>query len=119
MTQNARLGWVKIALALASDSENGWLVVRRVPGDDACGLDVVFGMAARIFAIAGGNDLDRICFDPAFNIACRRLPDLRTDIRLGQVLGDLWLSSYPVPTESVTFKIDDTVDVIQKTSEIR
>lgn len=58
------------------------------------------------------NDLDRPCTDPAFMLACGRLPDsgadlcsqptcsrlenlpdLRTVIRLGWVLVDLWLSS--------------------------
>ena len=92
-------------------------------------------LRARIFAIACGyedaNDLDRLRFDPAFKIACGRLPDsgldlasqptcsrlenlpdLRTVIRLGRVLVDLWLSSYTVPPESVTLDIDDTVDVV-------
>ncbi|NRB01559.1 MAG: IS1380 family transposase [Rhodobacteraceae bacterium] len=92
-------------------------------------------LRARIFAIACGyedaNDLDRLRFDPAFKIACGRLPDsgrdlasqptcsrlenlpdLRTVIRLGRVLVDLWLSSYAVPPESVTLDIDDTVDVV-------
>jgi hypothetical protein len=92
-------------------------------------------LRARIFAIACGyedaNDLDRLRFDPAFKLACGRLPDsghdlasqptcsrlenlpdLRTVIRLGRVLVDLWLSSYAVPPESVTLDIDDTVDVV-------
>ena len=74
-------------------------------------------LRARIFAIACGyedaNDLDRLRGDPAFKLACGRLPDngldlcsqptlsrmenlpdLRTVIRLGDVLVDLWLSSY-------------------------
>jgi len=92
-------------------------------------------LRARIFAIACGyedaNDLDRLRFDPAFKLACGRLPDsgldlcsqptcsrlenlpdLRTVIRLGGVLVDLWLSSYTAPPESVTLDIDDTVDVV-------
>ena len=92
-------------------------------------------LRARIFAIACGyedaNDLDRLRFDPAFKLACGRLPDsgldlasqptcsrlenlpdLRTVIRLGRVLVDLWLSSYAVPPESITLDIDDTVDVV-------
>ncbi|WP_204305895.1 transposase, partial [Stenotrophomonas maltophilia] len=82
-------------------------------------------LRARIFAIACGyedaNDLDRLRTDPAFKLACGRLPDsgmdlcsqptcsrvenlpdLRTVIRLGGVLVDLWLSSYAAPPESVT-----------------
>ncbi len=92
-------------------------------------------LRARIFAIACGyedaNDLDRLRTDPAFKLACGRLPDsgidlcsqptcsrlenlpdLRTVIRLGDVLVDLWLSSYATPPESVTLDIDDTLDVV-------
>ena len=92
-------------------------------------------LRARIFAIACGyedaNDLDRLRHDPAFKLACGRLPDsgqdlcsqptcsrlenlpdLRTVIRLGRVLVDLWLSSYPAPPECVTLDIDDTLDVV-------
>jgi hypothetical protein len=92
-------------------------------------------LRARIFAIAcgyeDGNDLDRLRTDPAFKLACGRLPDtgldlcsqptlsrlenlpdLRTVIRLGGVLVDLWLSSYATPPASVTLDIDDTVDVV-------
>ena len=92
-------------------------------------------LRARIFAIACGyedaNDLDRLRTDPAFKLACGRLPDsgidlcsqptcsrlenlpdLRTVIRLGWVLVDLWLSSYAAPPKSVTLDIDDTVDVV-------
>jgi hypothetical protein len=100
---------------------------------------VVHAMAdilrARIFAIACGyedaNDLDRLRSDPAFKLACgqlpdsgidlcsqptcsraENLPDLRTVIRLGEVLVDLWLSSYAAPPGSVTLDIDDTLDVV-------
>lgn len=92
-------------------------------------------LRARIFAIACGyedaNDLDRLRNDPAFKLACGRLPDsgqdlcsqptcsrvenlpdLRTVIRLGRVLIDLWLSSYSAPPKSVTLDIDDTLDVV-------
>jgi hypothetical protein len=92
-------------------------------------------LRARIFAIACGyedaNDLDRLRTDPAFKLACGRLPDsgadlcsqptcsraenladLRTVIRLGEVLVDLWLSSYAAPPASVTLDIDDTLDVV-------
>jgi len=90
---------------------------------------------ARIFAIACGyedaNDLDRLRTDPAFKLACGRLPDsgidlcsqptcsrlenlpdLKTVIRLGDVLVDLWLSSYAAPPAMVTLDIDDTLDVV-------
>ena len=90
---------------------------------------------ARIFAIACGyedaNDLDRLRTDPAFKLACGRLPDSgidlcsqptcsrlenlpdpKTVIRLGDVLVDLWLSSYAAPPAMVTLDIDDTLDVV-------
>ena len=90
---------------------------------------------ARILAIACGyedaNDLDRLRHDPAFKLACGRLPDtgldlcsqptlsraenlpdLRTVIRLSNVLVDLWLQSYQAPPASVTLDIDDTLDVV-------
>jgi hypothetical protein len=92
-------------------------------------------LRARIFAIACGyedaNDLDRLRSDPAFKLACGRLPDsgidlcsqptcsrlenlpdLKTVIRLGDVLVDLWLSSYAAPPATVTLDIDDTLDVV-------
>ncbi|ESZ60204.1 transposase IS4 [Mesorhizobium sp. L103C119B0] len=92
-------------------------------------------LRARIFAIACGyedaNDLDRLRTDPAFKLACGRLPDsgldlcsqptcsrvenlpdLRPVVRLGWVLVDLWLLSYAAPPKSVTLDIDDTVDVV-------
>jgi hypothetical protein len=90
---------------------------------------------ARILAIACGyedaNDLDRLRFDPAFKLACGRLPDsgtdlcsqptcsrlenlpdLKTVVRLGRVLVGLWLSSYAAEPESITLDIDDTLDVV-------
>ena len=82
-------------------------------------------LRARIFAIACGwedaDDLDSLRFDPAFKLACGRLPDsgrdlgsqptisrwenapdLRSVIRLGRVMLDLWLDSYPAPPAEVT-----------------
>lgn len=92
-------------------------------------------LRARIFAIACGwedaDDLDSLRFDPAFKLACGRLPDsgrdlcsqptmsrwenapdLRTVIRLGRVMVDLWIASYPAPPAAVTLDIDDTCDVV-------
>src|SRR5439155_343533 len=86
-------------------------------------------LRARIFAIACGyedaNDLDRLRFDPAFKLACGRLPDsdrnlcsqptvsrwenapsLRDLIRLMGVMIDLYCASYTKPPESVTLGID-------------
>jgi hypothetical protein len=92
-------------------------------------------LRARIFAIACGyedaDDLDRLRFDPAFKLACGRLPDtgrdlcsqptvsrwenapsLRDLIRLVGVMVDLYCASYETPPEAVTLDIDDTVDVV-------
>jgi hypothetical protein len=92
-------------------------------------------LRARILAIAcgweDGNDLDHLRFDPAFKLACGRLPDsgadlcsqstisrwenapsLREIIRLMEVLVDLWCASYVTPPEAVTLDIDDTCDVV-------
>ena len=78
-----------------------------------------------------GNDFDRLRFDPAFKLACGRLPDsggdlcsqptisrwenaptLREIIRLTYALVDIWCRSYPKPPRSVVLDIDDTVDVV-------
>jgi len=90
---------------------------------------------ARIFAIAcgyeDGNDLDHLRGDPAFKLACGRLPDtdldlcsqptvsrlenaprLREAIRLSYALVDMWMDSYSRPPRAVTLDIDDTVDVV-------
>src|SRR4051794_9214255 len=92
-------------------------------------------LRARIFAIACGyedaDDLDRLRFDPAFKLACGRLPDsgrnlcsqptvsrfenapdLRALIRLMGVMVDLYCASYTNPPAAVTLDIDDTVDVV-------
>lgn len=92
-------------------------------------------MRARIFAIAcgyeDGNDLDHLRRDPAFKLACGRLPDtgqdlcsqptlsrlenapdLREVIRLSYALVDVWMDSYQHAPSAVTLDIDDTVDVV-------
>lgn len=92
-------------------------------------------LRARIFAIACGyedaDDLDWLRSDPAFKLACGRLPDsghdlcsqptmsrwenapgLREIIRLMEVMVDLYCASYPTPPAAVTLDIDDTVDVV-------
>ena len=92
-------------------------------------------LRARIFAIACGyedaDDLDRLRGDPAFKLACGRLPDTGTDlcsqptisrwenapalrdlIRLMGVMVDLYCNSYATPPAVVTLDIDDTVDVV-------
>ena len=92
-------------------------------------------LRARIFAIACGyedaDDLDRLRGDPAFKLACGRLPDSGTDlcsqptisrwenapalrdlIRLMGVMVDVYCASYATPPAAVTLDIDDTVDVV-------
>ncbi len=89
---------------------------------------------ARIFAIGCGyedaDDLDFLRSDPAFKLACGRLPDtgrdlcsqptlsrlenapaLRDVIRLTYALVDQWMASYDEPPSSVTLDIDDTCDI--------
>jgi hypothetical protein len=92
-------------------------------------------LKARILAIAcgyeDGNDLDALRSDPAFKLACGRLPETGLDlcsqptvsrwentptlkelIRLMGVMVDLYCQSYPSPPKAVTLDIDDTVDVV-------
>ncbi len=89
---------------------------------------------ARVFAICCGyedaDDLDSLRTDPAFKLACGRLPDTGVDlcsqptlsrlenaprlkdvIRLTYGLVDQWMDSYEREPASVTLDIDDTCDV--------
>ena len=89
---------------------------------------------ARVFAIACGyedaNDLEYLRKDPAFKLACGRLPDsgvdlcsqptlsrlenapsLKNAIRLTYALVDQWIASYEREPASVILDIDDTCDV--------
>ena len=90
---------------------------------------------ARILAIACGyedaDDLDALRADPAFKLACGRLPDtganlcsqptlsrlenapsLKDAIRLTWALVDQWMASYEREPASVILDIDDTCDVV-------
>ena len=92
-------------------------------------------LRARMLAIAcgweDGDDLDRLRSDPAYKLACGRLPDsgddlcsqptvsrwenapgLREVVRLMRVMVDLYCASYATPPAAVTLDIDDTVDVV-------
>jgi hypothetical protein len=92
-------------------------------------------LRARILAIACGypdaDDLDDLRKDPAFKLACGRLPesgddlasqptmsrwenapDLRTLIRLSYAMVDLWCGSYWRPPKAITLDIDDTADTV-------
>ena len=89
----------------------------------------------RIFAIACGypdcNDLDTLRADPAFKMACGRLPqsgadlasqptlsrlenapDTRALIRLSRGVVDLWCQSHTVAPKSIVLDVDDTADTV-------
>jgi Transposase DDE domain group 1 len=89
----------------------------------------------RIFAIAcgypDGNDLDDLRHDPAFKMACGRLPDsggnlasqptisrlenapnLRDLIRVSRGMVDFWCQSHPHPPKGIVLDIDDTADTV-------
>jgi len=90
---------------------------------------------ARILAIACGyedaDDLDALRVDPAFKLACRRLPDtdanlcsqptllrlenapsLKDAIGLTWALVDQWMASYEREPAPLILDIDDTCDVV-------
>lgn len=92
-------------------------------------------LRARVFAIACGypdaDDLDDLRRDPAFKLACGRLPesgddlhsqptmsrwenapDLRTLIRMARATVDLWCQSHRRPPKAITLDIDDTADTV-------
>jgi hypothetical protein len=92
-------------------------------------------LRARILAIACGYEdadaLDRLRTDPAFKLACNRLPDsggdlcsqptvsrwenapsLREVIRMTYAMIDLYCASYARPPAAVTLDIDDTPDIV-------
>lgn len=96
---------------------------------------------ARIFAISCGyedaDDLDFLRADPAFKLACGRLPDtgrdlcsqptlsrlenapsLKDTIRLSYALVDQWMDSYERAPASVTLDIDDTCDVVHRHQQL-
>lgn len=96
---------------------------------------------ARIFAIACGyedaNDLNVLRADPAFKLACGRLPETGRDlcsqptlsrlenaprlkdvIRLSYALVDQWIASYEKPPSAVTLDIDDTCDVVHGNQQL-
>jgi hypothetical protein len=89
----------------------------------------------RVLAIACGypdcNDLDHLRKDPAFKMACGRLPEsgidlasqptlsrlenapgLRDLIRMSRGMVDLWCQSHPQAPKTITLDIDDTADIV-------
>ncbi len=98
-------------------------------------------LRTRVLAIAcgypDGNDLNWLRSDPAFKLACGRLPEtgadlcsqptisrwenaptLREIIRLTYALIDIWCGSYKAPPGSVVLDIDDTLDVAHGRQEM-
>src|SRR3954451_1756093 len=92
-------------------------------------------LLARILAIACGyedaDDLDHLRTDPAFKLACARLPEsggelcsqptvsrwenapsLREVVRMTYAMIDLYCASYARPPTAVTLDIDDTPDIV-------
>lgn len=90
-------------------------------------------LRARVLAIAAGyedaDDLDALRHDPAFKMAlgktpgeavglasqptCSRwenAPDIRTLIRMGREMVDIYCASHNAPPDAVTLDIDDTFD---------
>jgi hypothetical protein len=119
-----RLGVADKFAAVIADPRNPLLITHS--------LGSIF--RARILAIACGyedaDDLDHLRKDPAFKLACGRLPDtgndlcsqptisrwentptLREIVKLSGVLIDLYCASYAAPPQAVTLDIDDTCDV--------
>src|SRR5450631_3020192 len=96
---------------------------------------------ARMFAICCGyedaNDLDHLRSDPAFKLACGRLPDSGRDLcsqptisrwenaptrhevaAMSYAMVDIYCASYARPPREVTLDIDDTVDVVHGTQQL-
>src|SRR5665811_537063 len=120
-----QLGLIDTLAAIIPDHRNAELIIHSM-------ADI---LRARVFAIACGypdaDDLDDLRKDPAFKLACGRLPesgddlasqptmsrwenapDLRTLIRLTRATVDLWCKSYHRAPKSITLDIDDTADTV-------
>jgi hypothetical protein len=120
-----RLGLIDTLAALIPDHRDPALITHTLS-------DI---LRARVFAIACGypdaDDLDDLRRDPAFKLACGRLPqsgddlpsqptmsrwenapDLRTLIRLSHAMVDLWCKRYRHPPKAITLDIDDTDNTV-------
>ena len=126
-----QLGIAETLARLISDPRNSLLVTH--------GVDDI--LRARILAIACGyedaDDLDHLRTDPAFKLACGRLPDsgddlcsqptvsrwenaptLREVVRMSYAMVDLYCASYARPPAAVTLDIDDTCDVVHGNQQL-
>ena len=120
-----RLGLTDTLAALIPDHRHPALITHSMS-------DILRG---RIFAIACGypdaDDLDDLRCDPAFKLACGRLPesgddlhsqptmsrwenapDLRTLIRMSHAMVELWCKSHRRPPKAITLDIDDSADTV-------
>jgi len=120
-----RLGLIDALAALIPDDRDPAQITHSM-------ADILRG---RILAIAcgypDGNDLNDLRRDPAFKMACGRLPesgvdlasqptisrlennpDIRTLIRISRGMVDLWCQSYRKPPKSIILDIDDTADTV-------
>jgi hypothetical protein len=126
-----QLGIAAKLARLIADPRNPALVIHSV--DDI--------LRARILAIACGyedaDDLDHLRTDPAFKLACNRLPDsggdlcspptvsrwenapsLREVVRMTYAMIDLYCASYARPPAAVTLDIADTPDIVHGHQEL-
>ena len=126
-----QLGIAQTLARLISDPRNPLLVTH--------GVDDI--LRARILAIACGyedaDDLDHLRTDPAFKLACGRLPDsgddlcsqptvsrwenaptLREVVRMSYAMVDLYCASYARPPAAVTLDIADTCDVVHGNQQL-
>jgi Transposase DDE domain group 1 len=120
-----RLGLIDTLAAIIPDHRNPALITHTMS-------DI---LRTRVFAIACGypdaDDLDDLRKDPAFKLACGRLPesggdlhsqptmsrwenapDLPTLIRMARAMVGLWCNSYRRPPKAITLDIDDTADTV-------
>jgi hypothetical protein len=126
-----QLGIAETLAALIDDPRNPLFVTHAVS-------DI---LRARILAIAcgyeDGDDLDVLRSDPAFKLACGRLPDsggdlcsqptvsrwenmptLREVIRMIYAMIDVYCDSYLAPPAEVTLDIDATCDVAHRNQQL-
>jgi hypothetical protein len=120
-----RLGLIDTLAAIIPDHRNPALITHTM-------ADI---LRARVLAIACGypdaDDLDDLRKDPAFKLACGRLPesgddlasqptmsrwenapDLRTLFRLTRAMVDLWCKSHRRAPKTIILDIDDTADTV-------
>jgi hypothetical protein len=126
-----RLGIADKLAALIADPREQSLVTHSV-------ADI---LRARIFAIAcgyeDGDDLDTLRSDPAFKLACGRLPDSGRDLcsqptisrwenaptrrevaAMSYAMIDIYCASYARPPREVTLDIDDTADIVHGAQQL-